>query len=196
MKVNLAIGAPSLTGKGAHEVDAVIASMQFPCSLVVTNHMPRQAVFPESGVELASSFASSGRSQRVEFASEATLRRLLRTASQVAELNGYSLALVVSDTDPLDEELTAQVIAENPELEGDIKEGGGVDAAATLADTGEGSTNAAEANADANTNSDDDGSAAGSGTETGGKPADAPTPAAGKKGGGTSSTRKTSTRKK
>ena len=57
MNFKLKIGAPSLTGKGApEEVEAAIGSMEFPCVLRVANHMPRAAVFPESGIELASAF--------------------------------------------------------------------------------------------------------------------------------------------
>lgn len=165
----LEIGAPSLSGKGASEVDEAIRGMEFPCSLVVENRMPRAAVFPESGVELASTLASSGQVAEVKFASAAALRRLLRTAAEVADLNGFPVALIVSEVAPatLDEELTQQVVDAAPELADEVAAGGGVDAAATLADGETADTNAApegegDAPADgANTNTETDGNSAG-----------------------------------
>lgn len=101
MNLKLAIGAPSLTGKGVHdETVATAAGMEFPCRLFVVNHMPRAAVFPESGIELASTLADSGSVAEATFASAAVLQRLIRTASEVAELNGYALALTISDAPP------------------------------------------------------------------------------------------------
>ncbi len=98
MTIKIKIGAPSLTGKGAKDdVNTAIAGMDFPCSLLVTNHMPRAAVFPESGVELASTFAETGRSAVVPFATAGALTRLVRSATQIADLNGFALALVISD---------------------------------------------------------------------------------------------------
>lgn len=161
MKNEFVIGAPSLTGKGANEeLDAAVARMEFPCSLQVVNHMPRAAIFPESGVELASSFASSGRSAEVKFASAAALKRLLRSAAQIAELNGYRLALVVTD------ETATEAVVE-PVIE------------PADADT-------ADATAEAiTTNSDDDGAAAGEGSEAGVEPPAAdPAPTVTAKAGG------------
>jgi len=199
MKINLAIGAPSLTGKGAHEeAVATVNGMEFPCSLHVVNHMPRAAVFPESGIELASSYASSGHVAEVNFASAAVLQRLLRTASEVAELNGYPLALTITDEAPLsitDEELTQQIVEQAPELKEEVEAAGGADAAATLADTGDGEqTNTNEAPngegeqppadvADTNTTSDGEG-AGGEASETGDKPAPVVEQAAAPKAGG------------
>lgn len=136
MKFAVAIGAPSLTGKGAHELDgSAIAGLTFPCLLLVENHMPQAAVFPEMGVELGSVFAGEGASALVPFPSEAQLRRLLRSASEIADLNGFALALSVSEPEPAtDAELTEQVISAAPEVEQEVREAGGVDAAATLAD--------------------------------------------------------------
>ena len=72
----------------------------------------------------------------MKFASATALKRLLRSASQVAELNGYALAMVVTGISA-DEDIAEQVIALAPELEAEIEGAGGVDAAATIADTSE-----------------------------------------------------------
>lgn len=174
MKVEFKIGAPSLTGKGAHEgMEAAVAGMEFPCSLQVVNYMPRAAVFPESGVELASAFASSGQSAEVKFVSAAALKRLLRSATQVAELNGYVLAMTVfcddgdgdgeqgqtaasQTTEPVDP-------AEPVQAEGEAADAG--DEAAgerEAADTSEEGDDAegeeSEGDADSTTNTDSDGS--------------------------------------
>lgn len=131
------VGAPSLTGKGAYEEAVATAEgMSFPCSLHVANHMPRAAVFPESGISLASVHANSGTVAEVQFASARLLKRLIRSASEVAELNGYSLALIITDEPQLqvtDEALTEQFVEQHPELKSEVEAAGGIDAAATLA---------------------------------------------------------------
>lgn len=130
MRLNLRIGAPSLDGKGDRRaIDAALEGVEFPCTLRVTNHMPRAAIFPESGVELASAYASPGNTADMSFASAPILKRLLRTASQVAELNGFELALTVeavpSADDPLEraaralEAVAAPADAGNTAAEGD-----------------------------------------------------------------------------
>lgn len=139
MTITFTIGAPSLSGKGAQaDAEFIIDGMAFPCVLHVANRMPRAAVFPESGIELASAFAGTGHRAAVTFASAAVLRRLLRCASEVAELNGYAQALTISDAPALsidDEALTQQIVEAHPGLRHAIEAAGGVDAVATLVST-------------------------------------------------------------
>ncbi|HEY4529124.1 MAG TPA: hypothetical protein VIG97_02160 [Luteimonas sp.] len=141
MKINIKIGAPSLTGKGANEdVATVVAGTEFPCSLQVTNHMPRAAVFPECGVELASTFADSGQSAVVEFRGVDSLKRLIRSATQIADLNGFAHALTIATVpDP------SGAAAESPELADEAEAADAVTAVDTSTSEPEAAAPAAEA---------------------------------------------------
>ena len=146
MKIDIKIGAPSLTGKGANEdVATAVAGAEFPCSLLVTNHMPRTAVFPESGVELASTFADSGQSAVVGFHAADALKRLIRSATQIADLNGFALALSITSLPD-----ASDAAVKSPEL---ADEGKGADAAAST-DTSTSEPEVAPQAAEAESNSD------------------------------------------
>jgi hypothetical protein len=189
MKVDISIGAPSLSGRGVtEEVENTIAGITFPCELHVLNHMPRAAVFPESGVELESVHAATGKCALVPFKTAAVLRRFLRSASEVAAINGYELAISVhseAHDGLLDDELTQQIVEQHPEVAAEVVAAGGVDAAATLADTGsnDGNGEGDKASDTGDTNDSSSTPADGTNPEGGDQPATVTEPAATKAAG-------------
>lgn len=96
------IGAPSLTGTDATAaVTVALGDARFPLLARVTNHMPRDAVFPEvRGLSLRHVAAAQGTSREVVFASLAQLQRLASSIGQVADLNGYALAVSIEPVIP------------------------------------------------------------------------------------------------
>src|SRR5258706_1157978 len=96
------LGVPSLTGKDCNDLVAKeFAKVKYPLTVTVTNHMPRDAVFPEvDGLHLRHCSNEDGRSKTVEIHSEDQLQRLASSVEQVAELNGYALALTIEDAAP------------------------------------------------------------------------------------------------
>jgi len=92
------LGAPSLTGKDANDLVAqAFADAIFPLKLVVTNHMPRDCVFPEVGLHLKHCSNEEERGTTVEITSADQLQRFASSVEQIAELNGYPLALTIED---------------------------------------------------------------------------------------------------
>jgi len=93
------LGAPSLTGKDANDLVAKeFAKVKYPLSVVVTNHMPRDVVFPEvEGLHLRHTASAEGSQVTVEIASEELFQRLASSVEQIAEMNGYLLALTIEE---------------------------------------------------------------------------------------------------
>lgn len=93
------LGAPSLTGKDANTLVATeFAKSKYPLKVVVTNHMPRDVVFPEvAGLFLRHCAAPQGRSTTVEIKGAAQFQRLASSVEQIAELNKYALALTIEE---------------------------------------------------------------------------------------------------
>jgi len=96
-KRTVELGAPSLTGKDANDLVAeVFADAKYPLKVVVKNHMPRDVVFPEvDGLFLRHVGNQKDSQMTVEIASADLFQRLASSVEQVAELNGYELALTV-----------------------------------------------------------------------------------------------------
>lgn len=97
------LGAPSLMGKDANELVAVeFAGAKYPLKVVVTNMMPRDVVFPEvEGLHLRHVGNEIGRVRVVEITGEDQFQRLVSSISQIAELNGYALAVTIEDATPV-----------------------------------------------------------------------------------------------
>jgi hypothetical protein len=93
------LGAPSLTGKDANDLVAKeFAKIKYPVKISVTNHMPRNAVFPEvDGLLLRHCADEAGRKVEVIIESEDQFQRLASSVEQIAELNGYELALTIEE---------------------------------------------------------------------------------------------------
>lgn len=93
------LGAPSLTGKDCNDLVAeVFATAEYPLKVVVKNHMPRDVAFPEvDGLFLRHVANHKGSQAAVVIADHDLFQRLASSVEQVAELNGYELALTVSD---------------------------------------------------------------------------------------------------
>lgn len=93
------LGAPSLTGKDANDLVAKeFAKAKYPLKVVVTNHMPRDVVFPEVEGLFLRHCANAAESQlTVEIANEDQFHRLASSIEQIAELNSYELALSIED---------------------------------------------------------------------------------------------------
>jgi len=93
------LGAPSLTGKDANDLVAKeFADTKYPLKVVVTNHMPRDVVFPEvDGMFLRHCANEAGRQMTVEIASDEQFQRLASSVEQIAELNAYELALTIEE---------------------------------------------------------------------------------------------------
>lgn len=93
------LGAPSLTGKDANDLVAKeFAKIKYPYKVAVTNHMPRNAVFPEvEGLHLRHCADEAGRQMEVSIESEDQFQRLASSIEQIAELNGYELALTIEE---------------------------------------------------------------------------------------------------
>ena len=93
------LGAPSLTGKDANDLVAKeFAKNKYPFKVAVLNHMPRNVVFPEvEGLHLSHCADEKGRQKEVEIGSEDQFQRLASSIEQIAELNGYELALTIEE---------------------------------------------------------------------------------------------------
>ena len=93
------LGAPSLSGKDANDlVASEFAAVNYPLKVVVTNHMPRDVVFPEvDGLFLRHCANEAGRQLMVELASEDQFQRLASSIEQIAELNAYALAITIEE---------------------------------------------------------------------------------------------------
>ena len=95
------IGAPSISGKDANNLIAeVFGSAQFPLQVIVQNHMPRDAVFPEvPGLFLKHVSAADGHTKEVRIASLDLFHRLASSIEQIASLNKYAKAVTISDVE-------------------------------------------------------------------------------------------------
>ena len=93
------LGAPSLTGKDANDlVEKEFAKIKYPYKVVVTNHMPRNVVFPEvEGLQLSHCADEKGRQKEVEIGSEDQYKRLTSSIEQIADLIGYVLGLTIDE---------------------------------------------------------------------------------------------------
>jgi len=93
------IGAPSLTGKDANKLVAdAFADAQYPLTLTIKNHMPRDVVFPEvPGLFLRHVAHAAESMATVQIAGADVLARVTSSIEQVAELNRYRLAVTISD---------------------------------------------------------------------------------------------------
>lgn len=94
------LGAPSLTGKDCNDLVAeAFAGAGYPLKVLVQNHMPRDVVFPEvRGLFLR--HVANPKESKVSTIIEShdLFQRLASSVEQVAELNGYELALTISAT--------------------------------------------------------------------------------------------------
>ena len=95
------LGAPSLSGKDANDLVAKeFAKVKYPLKVVVTNHMPRDVVFPEvEGLFLRHCANEPGRQLMVELASEDQFQRLASSIEQIAELNAYAVAISIEEVE-------------------------------------------------------------------------------------------------
>lgn len=96
MTRQVVIGAPSLTGKDANTwVQAAFEGVAYPLRLMVTNHMPRQAAFPEVGIFLQPFDGQA----TVDIKSADQLQRFTSSVEQIAELNRYDMALTLEEAE-------------------------------------------------------------------------------------------------
>lgn len=118
MTKTIQLGAPSLTGKDANDLIASnFADANFPLDVLITNHMPRDVVFPDvNGLFLRHCANKEGSSAVVTIAEAGQLQRLASGVEQVAELNKYAIAITVSTdvtgADPVDEEAETERLAQ------------------------------------------------------------------------------------
>ena len=93
------LGAPSLTGKDCNDLVAeTFADAEYPLNVLVQNHMPRDVVFPEAKGLFLRHVANPKESKAsVVIDSHDLFQRLASSVEQVAELNGYELALTISE---------------------------------------------------------------------------------------------------
>lgn len=93
------LGAPSLTGKDANDLVAeVFADAKYPLKVLVVNRMPRNVSFPEIDGLFLRNVANPKESQKVVTIPNAdAFQRLASSVEQVAELNKYQVALVISE---------------------------------------------------------------------------------------------------
>lgn len=93
------LGAPSLTGKDCNDLVAeTFADAKYPLNVLVQNHMPRDVVFPEAKGLFLRHVANPKESKAsVVIDSHDLFQRLASSIEQVAELNGYELALTISE---------------------------------------------------------------------------------------------------
>jgi|GEM_PF-6747434 len=97
MTRSVKLGAPSLTGKDCTELVAeAFAQATYPLTVLVQNHMPRDVVFPEVRDLFLRHVANAEQNQKTVVISDYDqFQRLASSVEQVAELNGYALALSV-----------------------------------------------------------------------------------------------------
>lgn len=92
------LGAPSLTGKDANDLVAnEFADAQYPLSVTITNHMPRDISLPEINVFLRHALNQEGTSAVVSIDSADLFQRVASSVEQIAELNKYTLAITIED---------------------------------------------------------------------------------------------------
>lgn len=83
-------------------VDETFAGAGYPLVVRVTNHMPRDVVFPEvQGLHLRHCAAAEGCEQVVSIPSEALFKRVASSIEQVATLNRYLKAVTIADAEDL-----------------------------------------------------------------------------------------------
>lgn len=83
-------------------VDETFAGAGYPLVVRVTNHMPRDVVFPEvQGLHLRHCAAAEGCEQVVSIPSEALFKRVASSIEQVATLNRYPKAVTIADAEDL-----------------------------------------------------------------------------------------------
>lgn len=92
MSVTLLIGAKTTNV----ELIAKLATSQFPLSIRLTNHLPRNLSLPEAGVFLE---PLSGKGEAV-IKSFADLSRLISSLEQIAILNKHDHAVTLDDLTP------------------------------------------------------------------------------------------------
>lgn len=81
-------------------VGDVFGDATFPLSVVVTNHMPRDVVFPAvDGLFLRHCSNKTDSIKTVTIRDLDTLKRLVTDIEQIAELNKYSMAITIEDID-------------------------------------------------------------------------------------------------
>lgn len=93
------LGAPSLTGKDANQVVAeAFADAEYPLTVMVKNHMPRDVALPEvPGLFLKHVANAEGSVKVVEIQNHDLFQRVASSIEQIAELNRYELAVTISD---------------------------------------------------------------------------------------------------
>lgn len=99
MTRKIELGAPSMTGKDtAALLQEMFAEAKFPLKVLVTNHMPRDVVFPEvAGLLLSHVASATGTERKVVISDFDLMQRLVSSIEQVAELNGYESAITISE---------------------------------------------------------------------------------------------------
>lgn len=94
MTMRVDVGAPSLTGKDAkHLIAEAFASARYPLQVKFINHMPRNCSLPEVGLFLNHCAGADNTEAVVKVDNAAQLQRVASSIEQIAELNGYHLAL-------------------------------------------------------------------------------------------------------
>jgi len=104
MTRKIELGAPSIIGKDtAALLLETFAEAKFPLKVLVTNHMPRDVVFPEvAGLLLSHVASATGTERKVVISDFDLLQRLVSSVEQVAELNGYEAAITVSEVEDVE----------------------------------------------------------------------------------------------
>lgn len=123
------LGAPSLTGKDANQLVAeAFADAEYPLTLTVKNHMPRDVALPEvPGLFLKHVASATESVKTVEIQSHDLFQRVASSIEQIAELNRYELAVTISDgLIPADDEPVSEVTDENSDPGGTKKPSDGL----------------------------------------------------------------------
>lgn len=92
------LGAPSLTGKDANKlVAAEFGKAKYPLTVTVQNNMPRDVSFPEINLFLRHCAGVLDSAAVVIIKDHDQFQRFASDVEQVAELNGYQVALTIEE---------------------------------------------------------------------------------------------------
>lgn len=97
MAKTMMVGAPALTGKGARDLVGEFGKAKYPLKLIATNHMPRPLSLPAIKLFLGHVADAIARRAEVVFENEDALVRVVSDIGQIADLNGYRLAVTFEE---------------------------------------------------------------------------------------------------
>jgi len=95
----LTIGAPTLIGESADALAAKLQDAEFPLVLDITSHAPFNLSLPEARV-----FLRPSETRAFTVADAASLARMVRSATQVADLNSSAKLVTIKADLPDDQE--------------------------------------------------------------------------------------------